>query len=158
MCEEMKSSLWVRVSVMTFAWNLRGGRLCTVVPKVMSFCIHYCSKLLLHSMSLWYSAVLTSYLNMLLSCRDKVLFEISSSQAARSSVVGWGIMLQARRLRVRIPDEVIRFFNLPNPFSRTMTLGSTQTLTEISTRNLPSTKGLPARKADNLTAICEPIV
>jgi hypothetical protein len=31
-------------------------------------------------------------------------------------------------------------------------------LTEMSTRNLPGGKGRPARKADNLTAICEPIV
>jgi hypothetical protein len=38
-----------------------------------------------------------------------------------------------------------------------MALGSTQPLTEISTRNLPKGKGRPARKADNLTAICEPI-
>jgi hypothetical protein len=37
-----------------------------------------------------------------------------------------------------------------------MALGSTQPLTEISTRNLPGGKGRPARKAD-LTAICEPI-
>jgi hypothetical protein len=36
-----------------------------------------------------------------------------------------------------------------------MALGSTQSLTEISTRNLP---GRPARKVDNLTAICEVIV
>jgi hypothetical protein len=39
-----------------------------------------------------------------------------------------------------------------------MTLGSTQALTEISTRNLPEGKGRPARKADNRTAICEPTV
>jgi hypothetical protein len=39
-----------------------------------------------------------------------------------------------------------------------MALGSTQPLTEISTRILPGGKGRPARKADNLTAICEPIV
>jgi hypothetical protein len=49
-------------------------------------------------------------------------------------------------------------FNLPNSFSRTMALGSTQPLTEMSTRNLPGGKGLPACKADNLTAICEPTV
>jgi hypothetical protein len=42
--------------------------------------------------------------------------------------------------------------------SRTMALGSTQTLTEMSTRNLPGGKGRLARGADNLTAICEPIV
>jgi hypothetical protein len=39
-----------------------------------------------------------------------------------------------------------------------MTLGSTQPLTEMSTRNLPGGKGRQARKADNLTAIREPIV
>jgi hypothetical protein len=37
------------------------------------------------------------------------------------------VMLQARSLPVRIPDEV-DFFNLPNPSSCTMTLGSTQPL------------------------------
>jgi hypothetical protein len=36
------------------------------------------------------------------------------------------------------PDEVIGFFfNLSNPSSRTMALGSTQPLTEMSARNLP---------------------
>jgi hypothetical protein len=35
------------------------------------------------------------------------------------------------------PDEVIKFFNCSNPFSRIMALGSTQPLTEMSTRNLP---------------------
>jgi hypothetical protein len=39
-----------------------------------------------------------------------------------------------------------------------MTQGSTQPLAEMSTRNLPGGKGQPARKADNLTAIFEPIV
>jgi hypothetical protein len=56
-----------------------------------------------------------------------------------------------------IPDEVIGFFNLPNPSSRTMILGSTQPLTEMSTGNLPGVKERPVRRADNLTAICEPI-
>jgi hypothetical protein len=39
-----------------------------------------------------------------------------------------------------------------------MALGSTQLLTEMSTRNLPGGKGQPARKAENLAANCEPIV
>jgi hypothetical protein len=56
-----------------------------------------------------------------------------------------------------LPDDVIEFFNLPNPSSHTMALGSTQLLTEMSTRNLPAGKGRPVRKA-YLTAICEPIV
>jgi hypothetical protein len=37
-----------------------------------------------------------------------------------------------------------------------MALGSTQPLTEMSTRKLPGCKGRPARGGDNLTAICEP--
>jgi hypothetical protein len=57
-----------------------------------------------------------------------------------------------------IPDEGIGFFHLPNSPSRAMALGSTQPLIEMSTRNLPWGKGWPVRKADNLTAICEPIV
>jgi hypothetical protein len=56
-----------------------------------------------------------------------------------------------------IPCEVIGFFNRPNPFSRTMTLGSTQPLIEMSTRNLPGSKGRPACE-DDLTAIGELIV
>jgi hypothetical protein len=39
-----------------------------------------------------------------------------------------------------------------------MALRSTQPLTEMNTRNLPGGEGRPVRKADNLTAICEPIV
>jgi hypothetical protein len=50
------------------------------------------------------------------------------------------------------------FINLPNPSSRTMTLGLTQPLTEMSTMNLPGGKGRPVCKADNLASICEPIV
>jgi hypothetical protein len=62
-------------------------------------------------------------------------------------------MLQAGRSPVRVPDKV-DFFNLPNPSSRTMALGSTQTLTEMSTRNFPGGKKRPARTA----AIYEPNV
>jgi hypothetical protein len=39
-----------------------------------------------------------------------------------------------------------------------MALGSTQPLTEMSTTNLPESKGRRALKAHNLTAIYEPIV
>jgi hypothetical protein len=64
----------------------------------------------------------------------------------------------SRKVGGLIPDEVIGFFNLPNPSSRTMTLESDKPLTEMSTRNLAGGKGRPVRKADNLTAICEPTV
>jgi hypothetical protein len=66
-------------------------------------------------------------------------------------------MLQAGRSLVQVSDEV-DFFNLHNPSSRTMALGSTQPLTVMSTRNLPGSKKRPARKADNLAAIYEPNV
>jgi hypothetical protein len=39
-----------------------------------------------------------------------------------------------------------------------MALESTQPVTEMSTRNLPGAKMRPAFKAENLTAICDPIV
>jgi hypothetical protein len=54
---------------------------------------------------------------------------------------------------VRIPDG--GFFNLPNPSSRTMALGSTQPLTETSTANLPGGKKRLERRADNFAAIYE---
>jgi hypothetical protein len=66
-------------------------------------------------------------------------------------------MLQAERSPVRVPDEV-DILNLPNPSSRTMVLGLTQPITEMSTRNLPGGKKRPGRRADNLAAICEPNV
>jgi hypothetical protein len=53
------------------------------------------------------------------------------------------------------PDEVL---NLPNPSSRTVILGFTQPLTEINTRKIPGVKARSARKAGNLSVICEPIV
>jgi hypothetical protein len=35
-----------------------------------------------------------------------------------------------------------------------MAMGSTQPQTEVSTKNFPGGKKRPARRADNLTAIC----
>jgi hypothetical protein len=78
---------------------------------------------------------------------------------ARVSVIGRGTVLQAGRSRVpfRVPFPMKGISTVPNPSSRTMALGLTQPLTEMSTSNVGS-KARPARKADNLTAICEPIV
>jgi hypothetical protein len=67
-------------------------------------------------------------------------------------------MLQVGRSWIRFPMRSLEFFNLSNPCSRTMALGSTQPLTEMSARNLSGSKGRPARKTDNLTDICELIV
>jgi hypothetical protein len=61
----------------------------------------------------------------------------------------------SRKVAGSSPDD-LDFFNLPNASSRIMALGSTQPLTEITTSNLFGSKGLPARRADNLTSIYEP--
>jgi hypothetical protein len=47
------------------------------------------------------------------------------------------VALHTRKEPGSIPNEFTKFLNLPNPSSRTMALGSTQTLTEMSIRNLP---------------------
>jgi hypothetical protein len=60
-----------------------------------------------------------------------------------------------RQVAGSIPHQIIGIFNWPSPSSRTIVLGSTQSLKEMSTMNLPADKGRPVRKADNLTAICE---
>jgi hypothetical protein len=67
-------------------------------------------------------------------------------------------MLQAGKSRVQFPMSFLDFFSLSNPSRRNVALESTQPRTEMSTRNHPGSKGRQPRKADNLTAICEPIV
>jgi hypothetical protein len=71
--------------------------------------------------------------------------------------IGYAVEALCYKLEGRRFESRMRwvFFNLPNPSSHTMVLGSTQPLTEMSTRNLPGGKKRPARRADNLTAICE---
>jgi hypothetical protein len=64
-------------------------------------------------------------------------------------------MLEAGRSQVRFPMRSLNFsIDLILPAS----LLSTHPLTEMSTRNLREGKGRLARKADKLTAICEPTV
>jgi hypothetical protein len=63
----------------------------------------------------------------------------------------------SRKVTGSNPVEVIQILKRPNPSSRIMALGSTQPLTEKSTRNLLGSKGRPARKTGSRTAICEPI-
>jgi hypothetical protein len=58
------------------------------------------------------------------------------------SVVGVGTMLQVRKVAGSIAYEFTGFlFNLRNPSSRTMPLGSTEPPKEISTKNLPGGGG-----------------
>jgi hypothetical protein len=65
-------------------------------------------------------------------------------------------MLQAGRSWVRIPMRSLNFsMYLPNAFSHTRNLWLTQSLTEMSIRNVSGGKAWQAHKADNLTAICQ---
>jgi hypothetical protein len=73
-------------------------------------------------------------------------------------VVSWGTMLQARKSGVRVPMRSLHFLNWPNPSSRTMVPRSTQILTGWVSGIFMAGKTRPARKADNLIAICEPNV
>jgi hypothetical protein len=50
------------------------------------------------------------------------------------------------------PDEVIGFFNRPNPSSRTVALGSTQPLTEMSTSNISGGGGVKGGRRVRLTS------
>jgi hypothetical protein len=54
-----------------------------------------------------------------------------------------------------IPNEVVGFFNLPNPSSCTMALELTQPLTEMSTGNLPGGNEWSVLEADSLIAVYE---
>ena len=55
-------------------------------------------------------------------------------------IIIWGSWLShygtSQKVAGSIPDGLIRFFHLLNPAGRIMALGSTQSLIEISTRNI----------------------
>jgi hypothetical protein len=71
-------------------------------------------------------------------------------------------MLQAKRSRLRVPIRSFNLFNLPNHSSLIMALELTYPLTEMTASKILGGGGgfeaRPERKANNLTAMCEPIV
>jgi hypothetical protein len=101
-------------------------------------------------------------------CFSTTIFTITSGWHNRPRVAAVPIASQtkikkknatSRKVPGSIPDGVIVFFSIDLILPATlMALESTQPLTEMSIRNHPGDKWRPARKADNLTAICEPIV
>jgi hypothetical protein len=58
----------------------------------------------------------------------------NNHRRARGTVCGWGAVLQTVISRVRDPMKSLNFFSLPNPPSRIMTLGFTQSLAEMNIR------------------------
>jgi hypothetical protein len=97
--------------------------------------------------------------------RSHYFVSFSNNEAAVSSLhyTSWGMGLRYyatnRKVMGSTPDEVIGLFSRTNPSSRTVALGLTQPLTEMTTRNPVGVKGgRLAREANNLSAICEPIV
>jgi hypothetical protein len=65
-----------------------------------------------------------------------VLFFIGNMQNAYNPKGAAVAQLVNRKVAGSIPDGAIGFFHWHNPSSRTMALGSTQPLTEMSTRNI----------------------
>jgi hypothetical protein len=68
-----------------------------------------------------------------------------------SLLYGIETMLQAGGSRFRFPMRSLDFFNWPKPSGRNMAPGSIQSLTEMSTRNLPGSKGRTAGRRVKLT-------
>ena len=60
--------------------------------------------------------------------------------------------LQAGRSRV-VPDKFVAIFHWRNPSGRTVALGSTQPLTEMSTKNISWGLTWTVPRADNLTTL-----
>jgi len=71
-----------------------------------------------------------------LEFRSWEIFLAIIGKGARGDAVGWGTALQVGRSRVRFPMVSLEFFHWHNPSGRTMAVGLTQPLTEMSTRNI----------------------
>jgi hypothetical protein len=86
-------------------------------------------------------------------------FEVLATVVMKSTIFWLRHYAASQKVAGFIPDDAIGFFIWLDPSGHNVALGSTQSLTEMNTRNLPGGKvRLPVHKAGNLTAIYEPIV
>jgi hypothetical protein len=81
----------------------------------------------------------------------KLLPDYMPPHPRRTSNLSW-------KVAGSIPDEVIGFFNWPNPSSCTTALRVDLASNRNEYQESSWGQGRRERKADNLTAICEPIV
>jgi hypothetical protein len=87
--------------------------------------------------------------------RDYIYIYIFRCGGIRGDAVGWGTALQVRRTRVRFAMGSLGIFYWLNISGRTVGLGSTQPLTEISNRHISWGWRWPVRRADKLiTFMC----
>jgi hypothetical protein len=92
--------------------------------------------------------------------RPRTIYNQTLFQREIQSISVWMIHYAASlEIWGSILDKIIKFFSLPEPYSRTIVLEFTQSVREMSTRILPGGRGegRPALKADNLV-ICVSIV
>jgi hypothetical protein len=66
----------------------------------------------------------------------KIMFYSTNYFVTRGGAIGWGTALQAGKFAGSIPDGVMGLFLWLKPYSRAMFQGSTQPLTEMSTRTI----------------------
>jgi hypothetical protein len=75
--------------------------------------------------------------NSVINRKSKLFLCVSTIKVvARGGAVSWGTALRAGRSRVWFPMVSLDFFHSHNTSPRTVALGSTQPLTEMSTRNV----------------------
>jgi hypothetical protein len=88
------------------------------------------------------------------NCNHKCLYLYLVRYAA-GGAVGWDTVLHAGKVSVSIPDGVIGISHWHNPCGRTMVLGLTQPLTEMSTTNISwGNKGGRCVGLTNLPPLC----
>jgi hypothetical protein len=129
----------------------------TVIANVSTYEITSQISVYLPTLQYWHSQWF-KYIFLIIFSSVFIYLSAVFSLGSRGSVVGWGTVLQAARLRVRFSMRSLDFSMYIILPALTVELRSIQPLTEISTRNFHEGRSRPAHKAGNPTAICESIV